>query len=135
MANIVLQGLTWDHRRAIDPLLATMPGFRAKWSEVDIVWTPRPLHAFEFAPVPELARQFDLIVLDHPFMGDIAASGCLEPLDGLINAETDASFVGPSLESYRYMERLGRCRSMRHARSQWQGRIFLRLRLACRDMG
>ena len=102
MANIVLQGLTWDHRRAIDPLLATMPGFRAKRPDVNIVWTPRPLQAFEFAPVPELAKQYDLIVLDHPFMGDIAASRCLEPLDRVTNGESDASFVGPSLESYRY---------------------------------
>ena len=69
---------------------------------MDIFWTARPLHGFEFDPVQEFAQQFDLIVLDHPFVGDIAATGCLEPLDLLIDAETAASFVGRSLESYRY---------------------------------
>jgi multiple sugar transport system substrate-binding protein len=102
MSDIVLRGLTWDHRRAIDPLVSTMPEFRAGRSGVDIVWSARPLHAFEFAPVQELAQQFDLIVLDHPFVGDIAATSCLIPLDVLIDAETAALFVGPSLESYRY---------------------------------
>jgi multiple sugar transport system substrate-binding protein len=105
MSDIVLRGMTWDHRRAIDPLVSTLPGFRARRSDVDIVWTARPLHGFEFDPVQELAQQFDLIVLDHPFVGDIAATGCLEPLDLLIDAETAASFVGPSLESYRHERR------------------------------
>src|SRR5262249_5934081 len=59
-------------------------------------------HAFEFAPVQELARQFDLIVLDHPFVGDIDATRCLLPLDDLIDAETAAAFVGLSFASYRY---------------------------------
>ena len=85
MSDIVLRGMTWDHRRAIDPLVSTMPGFRARRSDVDIFWTARPLHGFEFDPVQELAQQFDLIVLDHPFVGDIAATGCLEPLDLLID--------------------------------------------------
>src|SRR6266511_2557162 len=102
MPDILLRGLTWDHRRAIDPLISTMPGFRARRPDVDIVWSRRPLHAFEFAPVHELAERFDLIVLDHPFVGDIAATRCLEPLDALIDGETAFSFVGPSLESYRY---------------------------------
>jgi multiple sugar transport system substrate-binding protein len=98
----VLQGLTWDHRRAIDPLVSTLPGFRAIRPDVHVVWSRRSLHAFEFAPVHELAERFDLIVLDHPFAGEIAATQCLEPLDALIGAENGSSFVGPSLESYRY---------------------------------
>jgi multiple sugar transport system substrate-binding protein len=102
MSDIVLRGLTWDHRRAIDPLVSTMPGFHDRRPGAEIVWSPRPLHDFEFSPVHELARRFDLIVLDHPFVGDIAATRCLEPLDDLIDPETAASFVGPSLESYRY---------------------------------
>jgi multiple sugar transport system substrate-binding protein len=50
--------------------------------------------------VAELARRYDLIVLDHPFAGQIAASGCLLPLDDLV-AGQDAAFIGPSLVSYR----------------------------------
>ena len=102
MSDIVLRGLTWDHRRAIDPLVATMPDFRSRRPGTDIVWSSRSLHDFEFAPVHELVRQFDLIVLDHPSVGEIAASSCLEPLDDLIDSQTAAAFVGPSLESYSY---------------------------------
>ena len=101
MAEITLCGMTWQHRRAVDPLAATLPAFRARHPDVDVVWDARPLHGFEFAPVDELARRYDLIVLDHPFAGEIAASGCLLPLDDLLAGQDDA-FVGPSLASYRY---------------------------------
>jgi multiple sugar transport system substrate-binding protein len=57
------------------------------------------LSGFEFTPVDELARDYDLIVLDHPFMGFAARSGCLLPLDTL--ALADGEFVGPSLATYR----------------------------------
>ena len=33
--------------------------------------------------MPALAERFDLIILDHPFCGDIASTGCLVPLDEL----------------------------------------------------
>lgn len=97
----VLRGITWDHRRAVDPLTATLPAFRRQHPEVEVVWQARSLHGFEFAPVPELARDFDLIILDHPFCGAIAQSKCLVPLDDLLHG-LDAAFVGPSLASYRY---------------------------------
>jgi multiple sugar transport system substrate-binding protein len=97
----VLRGITWDHRRAIDPLTATLPGFRRNHPDVEITWQSRSLHGFEFAPVFELARDFDLIILDHPFCGAIAQSKCLLALDGLLDG-LDAAFVGPTLASYRY---------------------------------
>jgi len=102
MPPIRLRGITWNHRRAIDPLLATLADFRAGHPDIDVDWSSRPLHGFEFTPVEDLARTFDLIVLDHPFAGDIAATGCLEALDSLFTDELRSSFVGPSLESYVY---------------------------------
>ena len=59
MPDIVLHGLTWNHRRAVDPLVGTMPSFRARRPDVDIIWSRRPLHAFEFAPVHQFAEQYD----------------------------------------------------------------------------
>ena len=94
--------MTWQHRRALDPLLGTLPGFRALHPGIDVTWDARPLAGFEFTPVAELAERYDLIILDHPFAGDIAASRCLLPLDELADAAADRAFVGPSLESYRY---------------------------------
>jgi len=101
LPEIELVGITWDHRRAIDPLLATLPGFREMHPECEIKWHSRPLHGFEFAPVDELARVYDLIVLDHPFAGAIAATGCLLPLDDHLTV-SDSAFIGPSLDTYRY---------------------------------
>ena len=101
MTSITLRGMTWEHRRAVDPLLRTLDGFREHRPDVTVDWTTRPLHGFEFAPVEALARDFDLIVLDHPFCGDIAAAHCLRALDALVDDALENAFVGPSLASYR----------------------------------
>jgi multiple sugar transport system substrate-binding protein len=97
----MLRGITWDHRRAMDPLTATLPAFRREHPDVEVAWQTRSLHGFEFAPVFELARDFDLIILDHPFCGEIAQSKCFVALNDLLDG-LDATFVGPSLASYRY---------------------------------
>ncbi len=102
MARIKLRGMTWGHRRAIDPLLATKALFEKQHPEIEIEWTSRPLSGFEYAPVPELAKEYDLIVLDHPFCGEIAATRCLLPVDAVIAATGGDRYVGPSLASYTY---------------------------------
>ncbi len=102
MAGARLKGMTWRHRRAVDPLLGTLPAFRAQRPDIEVTWDARPLHGFEFQPVAELAERYDLIILDHPFAGDIAAGNCLLPLDELVDAGMASAFVGPSLETYRY---------------------------------
>ena len=99
--TVVLKGVTWGHRRAIAPLKETLPGFAAEHPDTIVEWTARSLAGFEFDPVPALAERFDLIILDHPFCGDIASTGCLIPLDGMPGL-VDEVFVGPSLASYRY---------------------------------
>lgn len=101
MDHIALKGMTWDHRRAVDPLLAVAGGFAERRPDVTIEWSKRPLSGFEFTPVDRLAQDYDFIVLDHPFMGAVAASGSLLPLDDIV-AGLDGRFVGPSLDTYRY---------------------------------
>jgi len=100
MASVKLRGMTWSHRRAIDPLTKTMPMFQRLRPDVEIEWSARPLSGFEFTSVDSLAAEYDLIVLDHPFMGAVAASGSLVPLDGIAGL-SEESFVGPSLATYR----------------------------------
>ncbi len=104
MAAVRLRGMTWDHRRAIDPLLTTQEIFARLHPGIEISWSSRPLHGFEFTPIAELARSYDLIILDHPFCGDIAASGCLLPVDEIVS-DARSAFVGPSLETYVYAGR------------------------------
>jgi multiple sugar transport system substrate-binding protein len=95
-----LTGIAWDHRRAIDPLTATTALFAHYRPDVRIAWEKRPLSGFEFTSVDELAARYDLIILDHPFMGSVAESGSLLPVDDIV-AGMEARFVGPSLTSYR----------------------------------
>lgn len=105
MPPVRLRGMTWDHRRAVDPLLATLAMFAQQHAGIEIEWSSRPLHGFEFTPVAELARSYDLVILDHPFCGDIAASNCLLPLDAIVAGDMRSSFVGPSLATYVYQGR------------------------------
>ena len=96
-----LRGMTWGHRRAIDPLTGTLASFRELHPGIDVGWHARSLAGFEFQPVEDLARDYDLIVLDHPFMGDAAKKGCLLNLAPLLEGR-DEDYVGPSLATYRY---------------------------------
>lgn len=98
---ISLKGITWQSRRAYDPLVASLPAFRAANPGIEIEWTARTLAGFEFEPVEQLAQHYDLIILDHPFMGDAARRGYLLSLDEA-STGTDADYIGPSLATYRY---------------------------------
>lgn len=102
MPQTLIRGMAWQHRRAVDPLLAAASAYERAYPEVRIVWDARPLHGFEFTSIAELARAYDVIVLDHPFMGEVAESRCLLPLDEVLRGLADEAFIGPSLATYRY---------------------------------
>lgn len=90
-----LKGMTWDHPRGYACLKAASAQYEAE-NGVSITWDRRSLQAFADASIDELARRYDLIVLDHPHVGVIAESGCLTPLP----MPSDAASIGGSLESY-----------------------------------
>nr|WP_272212529.1 hypothetical protein [Marinicella sp. W31]MDC2878441.1 hypothetical protein [Marinicella sp. W31] len=73
---------------------------------VSIEWDKRSLQDFESFPVKELARQYDLIVIDHPHVGQITAESCLTPLDVAGREDEGAALekgsVGASCPSYHY---------------------------------
>jgi multiple sugar transport system substrate-binding protein len=103
---ITLRGMTWRHDRGLAPMLATA----ARWSEthpdVRIEWEARSLQGFADHPIRDLAEEFDLLVLDHPFMGAVAKGGYLVPLDNYTAPEVlskqRSESVGASHESYFY---------------------------------
>src|ERR1700678_27408 len=102
MANQNLKGLAWGHRRATGPLEPLTDAFCLERPDVSIEWTVRPLSDFEHQPIASIADRFDLIIIDHPFCGDIAASGACLPLEEAISelsSEADRLYVGPSLAS------------------------------------
>lgn len=102
---VTLNGLSWGHRRATGPLDPLVQRFRQDNPDIEVQWTVRPLSDFEHQGLAAVAEQFDLIIYDHPFSGDVVASNAFVPLDqhlaGLAR-EDDARFIGPSLTSYRY---------------------------------
>ncbi|RWG42542.1 MAG: extracellular solute-binding protein [Mesorhizobium sp.] len=100
--------MTWNHPRGYDPMVACSRLWREK-TGVSIEWEKRSLQDFESFSVEELARAYDLIVIDHPHVGQITAEKCLAPLDvpGR-EAEREAlakASVGRSYPSYTWQDR------------------------------
>lgn len=91
-----LRGITWDHPRGYDPVVAASRAWRAE-TGVDVQWDKRSLQAFADAPILELAARYDFIVLDHPHVGQIAETGALLPLPHEGDRGTS---LGGSEESY-----------------------------------
>ena len=108
MSTIKLKGMTWSHPRGYDPMVAGAAQWLAD-KGVEIEWEKRSLQDFETFPVEELARNFDMIVIDHPHVGQITKEGCLLPLDvpgreTELKALADGS-VGQSFPSYNWQGR------------------------------
>lgn len=98
--------MTWGHTRGFLPVVATAQRFQELHPDIEIVWEKRSLKAFEEFPVEKLAADYDLMVIDHPFVGYAAAHGPLLPLDEHLPADfladQAANSVGASHPSYNY---------------------------------
>lgn len=99
------RGLTWDHPRGYRALEAAADTI-APAQSLSVAWKRHPLEGFESHPIADLAQRHDLIVLDHPHVGEAVAHDCLVPMEQVIGAESVAALaqvaIGPSLASYRY---------------------------------
>lgn len=101
-----VRGITWDHPRGYDCLAANVDLFRETHPDIEVIWERRSLKQFGEQPIDVLAERYDLIVVDHPFVGHAAATGCLvdvRPIvgDGLIE-RTLGDSVGASARSYHW---------------------------------
>ena len=105
---IKLKGITWDHARGYDPLIASSELY-FKEKGIQVEWQKRSLTNFGDQSLEALSKQFDLIIMDHPHVGVAEASQCLMPLNDLLPAnilnELKISSAGPSFESYHYHEK------------------------------
>lgn len=106
MAEIELRGMTWDHSRGFDPMVATSAAYAAAHPGVSIVWEKRSLQEFADRPISEMADRYDLMVIDHPHVGEIARKGVLLAMDGQGRdhelADLTAQSVGLSHASYKF---------------------------------
>jgi multiple sugar transport system substrate-binding protein len=97
-----LRGLTWDHPRGYR-VLDAVAGMLAPG--VVVRWDRQPLEDFESRPLRTLAGDYDLLVVDHPGLGEAVRDGALHPLDRLFTpdelARWRAGSAGASFDSYR----------------------------------
>ena len=104
--EITLNGITWDHPRGYAPLINGAAEYERVRPGVRIHWDRRTLREFGEAPLEQYLDRYDLIIMDHPFVGFAAAHDVLVDLsDYLTDLEKQAfecDSVGPSWESYHY---------------------------------
>jgi multiple sugar transport system substrate-binding protein len=99
---ITLRGITWAHSRGYVPLVAASEAWHDLHPEVEIVWEKRSFWGFGEGPLDEVARDYDLIVFDHPHTGTAAAHHLFLPLDDI----EIGPCAGPSRESYEFQGHL-----------------------------
>lgn len=106
MAATVLNGITWGHSRGITPLLAASQRFSELHPDVEIRWKKRTLQEFADFPIEKLTKDYDLLIIDHPWVGCAAATNCVLPLNEYLSqAYMDDQLnnsVGYSHLSYNY---------------------------------
>jgi multiple sugar transport system substrate-binding protein len=104
--DVTLKGLTWDHPRGYAPLLKGAPEYQNSHPGINICWDRRTLRDFGEAPIDQYLDRYDLIIMDHPFVGFAATHDVLVDLNPFLSAAESSSLardsVGPSAESYRY---------------------------------
>src|ERR1700759_4750352 len=106
MAEKILKGITWGHSRGITPLLAAAQRFAELYPGVAITWEARTLQHFADYPIERLTGMYDLLIIDHPWVGRAATLDCVLPLDKYLSAdylrEQSEHSVGYSHHSYQY---------------------------------
>jgi multiple sugar transport system substrate-binding protein len=102
----ILSGLTWDHPRGYAPLVGGAPEYERLNPGLKIHWDRRTLREFGEAPIEQYIDRYDLLIVDHPFVGYAAAHGTLLNLAPFLSEAEKlllaADSVGPSWESYWY---------------------------------
>jgi len=101
---VKLRGLAWDHRRCWGPLDASVAPYCAAHPGLEIEWDRRSLYEFGEGALDPVLAAYDLVVFDHPFIGDIARGRLMVPFDDHLSADQHAFFerdsVGASWRSY-----------------------------------
>jgi multiple sugar transport system substrate-binding protein len=106
MSVKILKGISWGHSRGITPLLAAGQRFSELHPDVTVQWEKRSLQQFADYPIERLTAEYDLLIIDHPWVGRAAALGCVLPLEQHLPVEylreQAEHSVGYSHHSYQY---------------------------------
>ena len=105
---MILTGITWDHPRGYDPLVASSALYE-KLFGIQVKWEKRSLTNFGDQSLTELANGFDLLIVDYPHAGVAHETNCLFPLNELLPEEKLKELknqtAGPCFSSYDYKEK------------------------------
>jgi multiple sugar transport system substrate-binding protein len=103
---IKLRGLTWDHPRGYDSVVAATSVFEKTCPNIHVIWRKRSLKEFGDQPLQEFIKEFDLIMIDHPLVGEAHQNQLLARLDLLLPenylSEQSDLHIGKTLRSYNY---------------------------------
>lgn len=101
---IHLKGITWNHSRGFTSIVATAQRFCELNPNITITWEKRSLQAFADEPIDELAKRYDLLIIDHPWAGFAGKNNVILPLDEYLPKEfmkdLEENTVGHSHKSY-----------------------------------
>jgi multiple sugar transport system substrate-binding protein len=107
---IQLNGIAWDHSRALPPLVATAQRYEETHRGVRIHWQKRTLDEFGHLPIDVLAEKFDLIVIDHPWAGFCFEKNLVLDLAQVAPAaalaELKQNSIGPTFECYVWQSKI-----------------------------
>jgi len=102
----LLKGIAWNHPRGYQPLIATSKEFSKIHPTISIKWDVRSLKEFGDMPIEELIESYDLITIDHPYMGQADDKGLLLKLEEYISKEemriVQEKSIGACFDSYVY---------------------------------
>lgn len=105
-----LKGITWNHTRGLLPMVATSQRFTELNPDIEISWEKRSLQEFADASIEDLAKRFDLLVIDHPWTGFGADTKAILPLSDFLSSEyikdQEINTVGKSYGSYVFHNKL-----------------------------
>jgi len=106
LGQITLKGITWDHSRGYTPLVATAQRFMELHKDIEIIWHKRSLQDFADKPISSLAKEYDLLIIDYPWIGFSAENQQFLPLNKYLPErflqDQLQGTVGASYESYTY---------------------------------
>lgn len=106
MGQITLKGITWDHSRGYTPLVATAQRFMELHKDIEIIWHKRSLQDFADKPISGLAKDYDLLIIDYPWIGYGAEMQQFLPLNKYLPErflqDQLLGSVGASYESYTH---------------------------------
>jgi multiple sugar transport system substrate-binding protein len=98
------RGITWNHPRGYRALEESAKIWRERG--VRVHWDKQPLECFESARIEELCASYDLVVFDHPHVGEAAGFDCLSPLEEWLPEDEFRTVreksIGPAFASYCY---------------------------------